>query len=98
MSSSDILFKMLSGVIGIAFFGLYWYISEYIYPFDMMAFPYIVLTIYFISSVLSFPFIALKKVHFVSDRFLGQIALLVKFISAPFLLIQTIMNEGQEEN
>jgi hypothetical protein len=50
MSFSNIFFKVLSFIIGLAVFGFYIYVINHFTNGDVLEFPYLILTIYFLFA------------------------------------------------
>lgn len=100
MNFSNIFFKVLSFVIGVAVFGFYIYVINHFTNGDVLEFPYLILTIYFVFCTILFPFIALtenkvmEKLRFLSNKTMY----IVMFALAPIIFFKTRKNSGSTES
>ena len=100
MNFSNIFFRFLAIIVGIAIFGFYIYVVNNFTAGNILEFPYLVLTIYFTFCVILFPFIAFKenkmaeKLKSIPSTF-KQIGM---FIIAPYLFIKHFLKESTNEN
>ncbi|CAM4338119.1 hypothetical protein JEHA107958_10345 [Jeotgalicoccus halotolerans] len=100
MSFSNIFFKILSFIIGLAVFGFYIYVINHFTNGDVLEFPYLILTIYFSFCMILFPFIALtenkviNKLKFLSNKTMY----IVMFALAPIIFFKTRKNPDSTES
>lgn len=100
MNFSNIFFKVLSFIIGVAVFGFYIYVINHFTNGDVLEFPYLILTIYFVFCTILFPFIALtenkvmEKLRFLSNKTMY----IVMFALAPIIFFKTRKNSGSTES
>jgi hypothetical protein len=100
MNSSNIFFRFLAFIIGVAIFAFYIYVINNFTTGNIFEFPYLLLTIYFAFCIILFPFIAftenemMEKLKFLPNTFI-QMGM---FIIAPYLFIKHLTKESTYEN
>lgn len=91
MNVSNIFFRLLSFIIGVAVFGFYIYVVNHFTNGNVLKFPYLALTIYFIFCAILFPFTA-----FTENKVMGKLKFLpnttmsiIMFIITPIIFLKT---------
>lgn len=87
---SNIVFRLLSFIIGAAVFGFYIYVVNHFTNGNVLEFPYLVLTIYFAFCVVLFPFTAYSHNDIVEKlKFLSSTSTnIIIFSIAPILFFK----------
>ncbi len=100
MNFSNIFFKVLSFIIGLAVFGFYIYVINHFTNGDVLEFPYLILTIYFAFCTTLFPFIALMENKVMEKmRYLpSKTMYIVMFVIAPIIFFKTRKNTDSTES
>lgn len=100
MNFSNIFFRFLAFVIGVAVFGFYIYVVNHFTNGNVLEFPYLVLTIYFALCVVLFPFIAYSHNEIVEKlRFLYSTSTnIIMFAVAPIIFYKTRKESDSTES
>lgn len=90
MNVSNIFFRILTFIISLVVFAFYIYVVNHFTNGNVLEFPYLVLTIYFASCVVLFPFIAYSHNDIVEKlRFLPSTSTnIIMFAIAPILFFK----------
>lgn len=90
MNVSNIFFKLLSFIIGVAVFGFYIYVVNHFTNDSTFEFPYLIFTIYFALCVVLFPFTAYSHNNIVEKlSFLPSTSTnIIMFAIAPILFFK----------
>ncbi|WP_271398090.1 hypothetical protein [Salinicoccus roseus] len=97
MKLSNIFLRGIAIILSIVAFGFYIFVITEFTEGTILSFPYILLTIYFVVSLVSYPFIALEDNKVIEKiRFLPSSSiLLVNFTLAPFILFKRLSDKKE---
>lgn len=94
MKLDHAIYNFIAVLLSIAFFGLYLFVMYNFYHLNPWQFPYIILTGYFILSLICYPFIAMDASAFaLKVKAVRPLVQVTAFIIAPIILIRKLLKK-----